>query len=74
MFLRNILQDYMVYNTPYIGGLLILKDTLADPGAPPARGPPTGSNFFIFAYIFTKKRMRRKSPAPPPNGKSWIRH
>ena len=44
----------------------ILKP-LADPGGaagtPPH--PPTGSNSFIFAYVFTEKCLRRRS-APPP--------
>ena len=41
--------------------------------------PPTGSISFIFAYIFAEKCTRRRlvppnGSAPPPNGKSWIRH
>ena len=42
--------------------------SLADPGGvPPARAPPTGSNSFVFAYVFAKKHPHRRS-APPPNG------
>ena len=42
-------------------------------GAPPARPPPTGSISFIFAYIFTKKCVRRRLAPPqwvgaPPTG------
>ena len=33
-------------------------------GVPPARPPPTGSNSFIFAYVFAKKCPHRRS-APP---------
>ena len=40
--------------------------------------PPMGPNSFIFAYIFTEKRMRWRSMPPngctPPYGKSWIHH
>ena len=53
--------------------------TLADPGGP----RPTGSNSFVFAYIFGRKRpcqrLAAHPPPPPqrvgaPDGKSWIRH
>ena len=52
---------------------------LVDPGGVlPAHAPPTGSNSFVFAYVFTEKHPRQRL-APPngsetPNGKSWIRH
>ena len=40
--------------------------------------PPTGSNSFVFAYIFAKKCPHQRLVPPtarrPPNGKSWIRH
>ena len=43
-------------------------------GAP----PPTGSNSFVFAYVFAKKCPCRRLVPPQwlgtPNGKSWIRH
>ena len=43
-------------------------------GAPPARAPPlpTGSNSFVFAYVFAEKHPHWR--LAPPNGKSWIRH
>ena len=48
---------------------------LADPGGTP---PQTGSNYFVFTYIFAEKRLHRRSVAPQrvdaPNRKSWIRH
>ena len=43
------------------------ETTLADPGGactPPP--PPTGSNSFVFAYVFTKKHLRQRPM--PPNG------
>ena len=49
-------------------------------GAPSAHAsPPTGSISFVFVYIFAEKcTHQRLAPpngsAPPPNGKSWIRH
>ena len=31
--------------------------------------PPTGSNSFVFVYVFVKKRpLRRSAPPPPPTG------
>ena len=38
--------------------------SLADPGGHRWCAPPTGSNSFVFAYVFTKKCLRRKL-APP---------
>ena len=47
-------------------------------GGAPGTCPPTGSNSFIFAHVFTEKHTCRRSAPPtgrrPPNGKSWIRH
>ena len=55
-----------------------ITSTLADPGGchprVPPPPPPTGSNSFIFAYVFAKKHPRQRLAPPPPNGKSWIRH
>ena len=46
---------------------------LADLGVRTRRmPPPMGPNSFVFAYIFTKKHLYRRST--PPYGKSWIRH
>ena len=38
---------------------------LADPGGAAGACPPTGSNSFIFTYVFAEKHLRRRS-APPP--------
>ena len=40
---------------------------LVDPGGAAGASPPTGSNSFIFAYVFAKKCPHRRS-ALPPNG------
>ena len=37
---------------------------LADPGGATGIHPPTGSNSFIFAYVFTEKHPRRRSVPP----------
>ena len=44
--------------------VLVCIITLADPGAPLACAPPTGSNSFIFAYVFTEKCLRWKLLPP----------
>ena len=40
--------------------------------------PPTGSNSFIFAYVFAEKcphwRLVPPNGSAPPNRKSWIHH
>ena len=41
-------------------------NTLADPGVATGARPPTGSNSFIFACVFTKKHPRRRLAPPPP--------
>ena len=38
---------------------------LADPEGTASACPPTGSNSFIFAFVFVKNRMHRRSVAPP---------
>ena len=59
---------------------LCTQHPLADPGG---RAPPTGSNSFVFAYVFAKKHPRRRL-APPqreildpplitPNRRDWNR-
>ena len=39
---------------------------MADLEGMPGARPPTGPNYFVFAYIFTKKCPRQRST--PPNG------
>ena len=55
--------------------------SLADPGAP-RRAPPQQDQFLSFSHTFSPKSVRIRGwhppppngSAPPPNGKSWIRH
>ena len=37
---------------------MINNTALADPGGAASARPPTGSNSFIFAYLFTEKCLR----------------
>ena len=39
---------------------------LADPGGAPVRAPPTGSNSFVFPYVFAKSPHVGGRRPPPP--------